>query len=229
MRNSFRAIVVAACLSAVAIPVAAMDVQPTVNVIRLPTDSGGIRLAVRNPRNVPLPITFEIVERKVNADGTEDQTPADDRFSIFPAQAIIQPGKTQAVKVQWLGGSINQSRSFTLYAAEVPVSLHGQTSGVQRVLRIGASIHVAPQGTASKPILTEAKPDGTGMKVTIRNDGNRFVYVDSLSLAFGDKVVEGTPLADIAGRTLITPGATRTFTVPGVSGQPSLKILPAAL
>ena len=79
------------------------------------------------------------------------------------------------------------------------------------------------------PVLEAAAPDGDGMKVVIRNDGNRFVYIDALSLAFGDKTVGGTELGNMAGRTLIPPGAKREFTVKGVSGQPTLKLLTSAL
>jgi P pilus assembly chaperone PapD len=203
-----------------------MDVQPTINIIQLPRDNGGIRVAVRNPRTVSLPVTFEVVERTINPDGTETQTPADDLFTIFPNQANIAPGKTQAVRVQFAGTATNKSRSFTLYAVEVPVDMSqsGQT-GVQRILRIGASVHVTTATTRPKPVLEAAAAASNGTKVTIRNDGDRFVYIDALSLDFGSKKVEGTALADIAGRTLITPGAKREFVIPGVSGQPSLKVI----
>lgn len=216
--------------AALAIPAAAMDVQPTVNVINLPRDTAGIRIAVNNPRNVALPVTFEIVERKVNLDGTEVQTPADSLFTIFPAQAAIPPGKTQAVRVQWVGGKIDKSRSFTLYSSEVPVDLtQTNGSGVQRILRIGASVHVAHANSTAQPVLESAVPDKDGVKVTVRNDGDRFIYVDSLSLAFPEKTVAGTELADMAARTLIPPGAKRAFAVRGVSGQPTLKTLSPAL
>lgn len=212
-----------------AVPASAMDVQPTINVINLPRDSGGIRIAVRNPRNVQLPVTFEIFERKVNPDGTEEQKPADDLFTIFPAQAAIPPGKTQAVRVQWVGGATDKSRSFTLYSAELPVNLEGASSGVQRILRVGASIHVAPANTKPEPVLEASAPDKDGVKVTVRNGGSRFLYIDNLALTFGDKTVAGTALADMAGRTLIPPGAKREFVVRGVSGQPNLKLLPDTL
>ncbi|WP_205479341.1 molecular chaperone [Sphingomonas arenae] len=204
--------------------------QPIVNVMQIPRDSRGITIMVRNPRNVGFPVTFEVVERKVKPDGTEDQIPADDLFTVFPAQAVIPAGKSQAVRVQWAGGNVDQSRSFTLYSAEVPVDLtNSGQSGVQRILRVGASVHIVPAGTAPKPVLEAAAPDGDGMKVVIRNDGNRFVYIDALSLAFGDKTVAGTELGNMAGRTLIPPGAKREFTVKGVSGQPTLKLLSSAL
>lgn len=207
-------------------PASAIDVQPVVNVLRLPQDARGITLAISNPREVDLPVTFDIVEREIAEDGSETYVPADDEFVIFPSQAVLQPGQAQSIRVQYVGDPPAQSRSFTLYSTEVPVDLEGSgESGVQRILRIGASIHVAPAGTAPRPVLVSSSPQESGTRVTIRNDGDRFVYVDNLSLAFGDTTVEGFALANIAERTLIPPGRTRSFVVPKVSGEPTLKLI----
>lgn len=219
-----------ACL-ATSMPTAAQDVQPIVNVMEIPRDARGITIAVRNPRNVPFPVAFEVVERKVSPDGTEEQIPADDLFAIFPSQAVIPAGKSQALRVQWVGGQTDKSRSFTLYSAEVPVDVtNSGQSGIQRVLRVGASVHIVPKGTAPRPVLESAASAGSeGVKVAIRNDGDRYVYIDALSLTFGDTTISGTELGNMAGRTLIPPGAKREFTVKGVSGQPTLKLLSSAL
>jgi hypothetical protein len=101
----------------------------------------------------------------------------------------------------------------------------GGTSGVQRVLKIGATVHVTPSTTRPKPVLEAAAPAENGVRVMLRNDGDRFFYIDTLSLSFGSKVVQGNELGDIAGRTLIPPGAKREFVIPGVSGQPTLKVI----
>lgn len=216
----------ATVIVAFASPVLAFDVQPTINVIQLPADARGIAVQVRNPRNVALPISVEIVERKVNADGTEEQTPADDLFLVFPPQSTIPAGQTQTLRLQWVGEPPQQSRSFTLYAAEVPVDLtNSGTSGVQRILRIGASVHVTPVTAKAKPVVRGAEPAPGGTKVTIANEGDRFIYVNSLSLTFDGKTVEGEKLAEVAGRTLIPPGAHRDFVVPDVTGTPTLKTL----
>lgn len=207
-------------------PVAAVDVQPVVNVVRLPQDARGITIAVSNPRNVDLPVTFDIVERDVAPDGSEVQTPADDEFVIFPVQAIIKPGQTQAVRVQFVGTPPSQSRSFTMFTTEVPVDLEKQgVTGVQRIMRIGASVHIAPGGTQPRPVLSSAEPEDGGVRVTIRNEGDRFVYVDNLSLQFGEKTISGFDLANIAGRTLIPPGKIRSFLIPEVTGTPTLKLV----
>ncbi|WP_323845847.1 hypothetical protein [Microbulbifer magnicolonia] len=197
--------------------------HPTVNVLTMPSDITGKTLVLRNPRKVDLPIVFEIVERSINEDGSEVTTPADDDFVIFPPQAVVPAGKAQAVRIQWVGGALSQSRSFALFASEQPVDLSGLgRSGVQTVFRISASIHVTSQDFASKPELVRHRPEGDGVVVSIGNYGNEFIYIDMLGMKFGQKEIGGFDLGNIAGRTLITPGALRTFKVGGVQGTPEL-------
>ena len=197
--------------------------EPTVTVLRLPADITGQTLVLKNPRNVALPVVFEIFERKINEDGSEVTAPADDDFVIFPPQAVVPAGKAQAVRVQWVGGTLSQSRSFTLYASEQPLNLSGQAqSGVQTILRMGASIHVTNQGFMPTPKLIHYRPEPDGVVVSIQNNGNEFLYIDMLKLKFGRKEVGAFKLANAAGRTLITPGATRTFKVGDVQGVPEL-------
>lgn len=221
-----KALIFSALLTAPLAAARAFDVVPTVTVIELPRDARGATIVVSNPRTVPLPISIEIVERQVNEDGTETQTPADELFRIFPGQAIIEPGKRQTIRVIWQGPLPEKSRSFTLYAGEVPVDVaSGSASGVQRILRIGASVHIAPAGTAPAPRVVSAAPAGDGMRVTIANDGTRFIYLNDISLTFAGKTIVGPELARIAERTLLPPGGRRSFVIPGVSGQPELKVV----
>jgi P pilus assembly chaperone PapD len=200
---------------------AAFDVNPVVSVIELPRDRSGITLTVHNPRTVHLPVLFEVVERTVHEDGTESAIAADDQFLIFPPQAVIPPGATQNVRVQWVGAPPSQSRSFTFFAAEQPVDLTGKT-GVQTIFRMGASVHVTPADARPAPKLLAAKAEEGGVRVTIANEGSRFFYVESLSLDFSGTKLSGLKLADIAQRTLVPPGARRSFVVPNVSGTPEL-------
>lgn len=203
--------------------VAAFDIQPTVSVIDLPHNRSGITLTVRNPRQVDLAITTDVVERFVHEDGSERQEAADDLFLVFPPQAVIPAGGSQALRVQWLGPAPNPSRSFHLFASEVPVKLEeSATSQLQTILRMGASIHVASAGSEPRPVLAAASQDAEGVSVTVANEGERFLYVNELTLDFGGTQVGGLELADFAGRTLVPPAGRRTFTVKDVSGQPVL-------
>ncbi|WP_295802089.1 fimbria/pilus periplasmic chaperone [uncultured Microbulbifer sp.] len=198
---------------------------PMRTVLTLPADLGGDTLRLRNPRKTDLPVVFEIFERKVNEDGSEETIPADDDFVVFPPQAVVPAGKTQAVRVQWVGGALSQSRSFVLFARELPLNLTGRDqSGVKTVLRVGATIHVTGRGFTSKPELVHYRPDRSGVMVSIANRGNEFIYISDLGLVFGDAEIEGPDLASAAGRTLLPPGVIRTFTVGGVRGTPELKL-----
>lgn len=205
----------------------AFDLTPTVSTIELPGDQSGTLIAVNNPRDEDLPVTFEIVERTVLEDGTEDQTPADETFLIFPPQAVIPAGKSQTIRVRWLGSPPRNSRSFTLYAAEVPVDLSEiQESGVQTVWRMGASVHVTAETATAAPVLDTAASQADGTMVTIRNDGDRFVYIDDLTLEIGGQTISGPDLAVMAGRTLVPPSRSRTFLIPDHHGEPVLRFDP---
>lgn len=218
------AFVVALCLGGAG-PALAYTIDPTVSVIELPQDASGTTLILRNPREFPLAVTFEIFERDVREDGTEGQTPADEDFLIFPPQAVVPAGQTQAIRVQWIGEQPSLSRSFTLYGVEAPVDLTGEeTSGVRTILRIGATVHVTSSGLAPVPVLSSWRETEDGVEVSLTNNGNRFVYVDELELTFGETRIGGIELGNIAERTLIPPGVTRTFLVPDVSGEPTLRL-----
>lgn len=201
----------------------AFDIRPTVNVLEVPGSASAKTLTVRNPRNRDLPITFEIFERDIAEDGQERRTPADDQFVIFPPQAVVKAGASQAVRVQWVGDELKQSRSFTLYAAEVPVDLQGAgSSGVKTAFRMGASVHVTPPSAQAKPVIVASSSVANGVRVTLGNEGDRFYYVDALQLTFGTETIGGLELANAAGRTLVPPGKVRSFIVPNVSGTPSV-------
>lgn len=200
--------------------------EPIVTVIELPSGASGETIIVRNPREFPLAVTFEIVERTVHEDGTETQTPADDLFLIFPPQAIVPAGNTQALRIQWIGPGLSKSRSFTLYGVEAPVKLSDDSgSGIRTILKIGASVHVTQTGLRADPILTAAEKAEEGVRVSIANEGTRFVYVDDVALIFENKTVSGQDLGNAAVRTLIPPGSIRTFVVPDVEGTPTLKLV----
>ncbi len=203
----------------------AYTLEPIVTVIELPSGSSGKTIIIRNPRDFPLAATFEIVERTVHDDGTETQTPADDVFLIFPPQAVVPAGKTQALRVQWVGPNVSTSRSFTLYGVEAPVSLSGDDgSAIHTILKMGATVHVTQTGLRPEPVLTASQTTEGGVQVQIANEGSRFVYIDDLALAFANKTIAGRDLGNVALRTLIPPGATRTFVVPDVDGVPTLKL-----
>ncbi len=221
----FAQIASAALLVSMGGPASAVTVEPVVSVITIPDDLSGVTIVVENPRNVDFPFVVEIVERAINEDGTEEQTPADGEFVVFPPQAIVAPGQSRSLRLQWVGAVPETSRSFTLYASELPVELSGEPSGIQTLLRMGASVHVVPPGARGQPVVINAEIVPEGVMVTLGNEGTRYVYINELSLSFNERIIEGVELGNTAGRTLITPGAKRTFLVEGVASQPRVSEL----
>jgi fimbrial chaperone protein len=201
----------------------AFDITPTVSLIELPRQRGGVTVLLRNPRTVPLPVVFEIHERAIAENGAEQTTPADELFQILPPQVVVPPGGTQAVRLQWLAPPPATSRSFTLFAAEVPVDLsNSAASQLQTLLKMGASVHIAAARSQPRPVLLSAQDTQGGVDVTLGNEGDRYFYIDTVALDFNGKRITGIELANAAGRTLVPPGARRTFTIENVSGKPAL-------
>lgn len=200
---------------------AAFQLVPTVSVLELPGDAGGVTVVVENPRTVPLAVEMEMVERTVHVDGTEDYSAADDLFLVFPPQAVIQPGQAQAVRVQWVGDIPDASRSFTLFANEIPVDLSDRDKPMlQTIFRMGASVHVTPQRAEPEVILSEVATSERGISLTLENIGDRFIYMNEVLVEFDDKTYTGNELANIVGRTLLPPSQKRTILIPEESNIP---------
>lgn len=203
----------------------AFQLTPTVSVIDLPADSSGVTVTLQNPRNVALPVEFEIVERFINEDGSEDYTSADDQFLIFPPQALINPGETQSIRIQWVDQAPVTSRSFTLFAKEIEVDLTEKDEPMlQTLFRMGASIHVAPSLSEPDVSITAFSESTEGAHLTLENSGNRFIYLNDVELKFDSKTYTGNELANIAGRTLLTPSGKRTIVIPDEKGRPGVSI-----
>lgn len=203
----------------------AFQLTPTVSVIDLPKDASGVTINLQNPRNVALPVEFEIVERFVNEDGSEEHVSADDQFLIFPPQALVNPGESQSVRVQWVDQAPEMSRSFTLFAKEIEVDLAEKEGPIlQTLFRMGASIHVAPSPSKPDVSITDFSESSDGARLTLENSGNRFIYLNDVELRFDGKTYTGNELANIAGRTLLTPSGKRTIVIPNEKSRPGVSI-----
>lgn len=183
-------------------------------------------LTVENSSPQRLALETEVVERKVTADSKETRHPDEDSFLIFPPQAMVEPGKTQVFRLQWLGGpDIPASRSFYVMLKQLPVNFTADTaSGIKFLTNIGASVHVLPMqpqlsGVAEEiaPTVAKGKPQLTFF---VRNTGSRLFYTDGVRYRITGQGLD-SPL-EIDGETvrqteqteLITPGGRRKLMLP---------------
>lgn len=83
--------------------------------------------------------------------------PSDERFQVFPPQALVPPGQSQAVRLQYIGNpSPPVSEAYVLNISQVPVVPPG-ASGITVVYRFGVAIYVNPKGAVADPALVSAR------------------------------------------------------------------------
>ena len=120
------------------------------------TDTGRDRAGqIRVENTTDRPLTFEAyaLDWTISEDGERTTSPAAAPLLIFPPQAIVPPGETQVVRVEWVGGAVEQSRDFIVMVEQLPVDFtpdQAEGSGVQFLFNFGAAVHVAPTGAVAE-------------------------------------------------------------------------------
>ena len=79
-------------ITAAAIPANAMRVSPMVVEMESRGSDAVARIEVQNINPGNLPFETRIYQMTINADGTITETPADDRFLVFPPQGVLSAG-----------------------------------------------------------------------------------------------------------------------------------------
>jgi fimbrial chaperone protein len=224
----FARITAAALALAVSVPqfASGMGVSP----IQLEMQSAGGTsrgtLTVDNNSKSPLPV--EITIKRMTQDENGERKYHDDaqgEFLILPPQAMIAPGGAQTFRIQWVGEpQLAKSKSYMLFANQVPVKLPANTSGVQMVSSMGALINVAPpQSTGDlKVVATGIEADKkTGKRhptLTVENTTKTHALLPkaAIKLQSGSWQESFAPdqLAGQIGIGLVPPGQRRKFVLP---------------
>jgi len=180
-----------------------------------PTGRGASAVIRVNNTNAA-PITVEIVAEKrlFDAAGKESREPADKDFVLFPPQSVIQPGATQAVRVQYVGPQqLDKSVTYTITVRQVPVQLPNDgKSGVQFVFNFSTVANIVPDG-AKANVEASLAPDGKKLKLTLHNTGNKYANlamsnVELISGAF-KATIKDEAWRKALGTSWILPGGTR--------------------
>lgn len=210
--------IAAAVLSVAVLATTADAYRVTPLLIEL-ADSGRERsgqLRVENTTDRPLTFEAYAVDWTISQSGERTTAPSEAPLLVFPPQAIVPPGETQVVRVEWVGGAVEHSRDFIVMIEQLPVDFtpdQEEGSGVQFLFNFGAAVHVAPSGAASDLQVSGASVEGGTAVVQVSNDGTRHAYLGDrgLTISAGDVTHEftGDELAEAMGNTLIAAGAVR--------------------
>lgn len=177
------------------LPASAMRVSPMVVEMESRGSDAVARIEVQNINPGNLPFETRIYQMIVNEDGAISETPADDRFIVFPPQGVLSAGGRQIVRLQWVGApDVPASEAYYVSVNQLPVELEpgpedAAAAQVQILYHMRALAVVAPPG--AKPNVevaqarsvmlqlppkegeAEALPPVNVVEVTLRNTGRR--------------------------------------------------------
>ena len=186
-----------------------------------PTGRGATQIfRLENNTAEPAAVEMVIKSRAMAINGDDVLGDADDQFSIFPPQLVLQPGQMQSVRVQYTGAaSIDKERAFRLVVEQLPVDL-GETpqdGGRMRLLvKYIASLYVVPRNVRALLSVSEAqivKEDAQSwLRFKVQNDGGTRKILKNTKLIVGTLSLSGDALTGVEGENVLAQTA-RVFRV----------------
>ncbi len=208
----------------------AMTVQPVVVNLETFGNSMSQVITVENTFANPLPVELRVEELAFSDDGLIGTKKDSGDLLIFPPQAMIQPGQTQAFRVQYVGDpALAKSKHYYVTVAQLPVKLPEGQSAIQVLYNFQVLVSITPNG--AKPSLQVASAEvGKNEKgeptafVTLNNASNAHGYLSKGKLrlvqkdASGKEVfrqtLSGPEILQTIGFGLVGAGQTRKVMVP---------------
>ncbi|WP_291845249.1 fimbria/pilus periplasmic chaperone [Maricaulis sp.] len=201
----------------------AYEVEPMRIILDLGAGRTSTVITVNNTRDRDLPVEIVMKRRIVHPDGTQEFLPAEDVFSVFPPQALVPAGQSQAVRISYIGDpDLEDSEAYIAEVQEVPVSEPGFT-GVVFAYNFGVAIYVRADEARAEIALSGISREADGLVFTASNSGTDFAMLSdmALRLAVGSETVRLTPaqLAELVENPIIPPHGSREFRLP-ITGLP---------
>jgi len=205
-----------------------------------PVGSGATQsYEVINDSNERLAVEISIVKRQMNLAGEESYQEADDDFLVYPPQILLEPQKTQTVRVTWLGNP-NPAKELTyrIIAQQLPVNLEkpkdNQTQAVGQVkllLRYLGSLYIRPANVKPDLVLETAElQKGTNgineLAISFYNRGTARAALKNLKLNLTSASGQGATVAlqpeqlEGMNNAVILAGNKRRFVMPWPNNLP---------
>lgn len=220
-----------------ATPAFALKVSPFKAALPPDGSGGGQVFRVDNNSAEPAAVQVSVLTWDIAPDGSETNADAEPEFSIFPAQMVLKPFESRAVRVQWLGrGPLASEKAYRLMVEQLPVHLQGTPdagSAVRFMLRFKAALYISPPAAKSDVAVSAVAPAPDGrLRVTLANKGTAHALLRNpvLKLTLQDgktAAITGDPLKPLEGEN-IHAGRTRYFDL-ALPGHPAQTVAAAHL
>lgn len=143
----------------------ATSVQPVILDLTAAGRKTSTTVEVENNFKTQLPVELKVEEADFVDGELRANGKASDDLLIFPPQALIEPGRTQNFRVQYLGEpAIKVSRHYVVTVTQLPVQLPDTETAVQVLYNFQVFVGVAP--IAGKPAIRV-----TGAEIMTADDG----------------------------------------------------------
>lgn len=227
MLTKFRLAAAAAAALGLASLAQAYQVSPMIYDMA-PTGKGASAvIRVNNTNATPITVELQAEKRLFDETGKESREAADKDFVLFPPQAVIQPGTTQAVRVQYVGPqTLAKSETYTITVKQVPVKLPSDgKSGVQFVFNFSTVANIVPSGAKAQIEAVSLAPSAKTLKLTLKNAGNKYanLALSNVELSGGafKSVIKDDAWRKALGTSWILPGGTRVIELPKPDKAPA--------
>lgn len=207
-------------------PARALVVQPIQLDMRSQGSMATSLLRATNDHGYPLPVEVSYEKLTIPESGPPTTGPATgNEFLIFPPQATIPVGATQAFRLQWVGDpALPESQIFMFSVKQLPVPQPGNSSSsIELLYSIQEVIAVAPpRGApalnvieATKATTRDGKP---AVQILVANTSPVHGYASyhRLSLRSGSwsQALDAGTVNSAVGIGLVPGNARRRFTIP---------------
>lgn len=229
-RNRLIAAVAALATLGLAAAASAMTITPVILDMETIGRHSTSAIRVENTFAQPLPVEIVVWQLELDENAGQERIPGDDDWLVFPPQALIEPGRTQVFRIQWLGDpDLEQGRSYIFSINQLPVQQAEGSTAVQLLYNFGVPVSIAPPGGAPELALAELDIERSGNPgerpvVVVENSGNAHGYLSGAELSLALYGADGRELwaADftreeteaMAGVGLIQPDNRRRFVLP---------------
>ncbi|UIJ46637.1 fimbria/pilus periplasmic chaperone [Sphingomonas cannabina] len=198
LRRVGAVLVALAALAGIATPLLALNITPVIVDL---SSTGRRTSAVISLQNtfaeaVPVEVSAHPV-RVVNGELVESEEEEAKDLLVFPAQATVEGGQTQAFRVQWVGEPAPKaSEHFYVTVSQLPVTLPGNQNAIQVLHRFKVLVSVgAPDAKAELRIdKADIQPDENGKPrpvITVSNGGNTYGYLGQRELTIVQRAPDG--------------------------------------
>lgn len=205
------------CAVLVPMPLSAMNVQPLRIMIEPAKGQTSATIAVNNTRDRVLPFEIVAERRLIAEDGSQTFEPAEDLFVVFPPQGNVEVGRSQAVRVQYIGPPVvDRTQGYVIRVKEVPVQ-DPSFEGVRFAYAYGVAFYVKPERARDDVKVNGFRKTNDGLEIDLVNNGNDYSLLTEKRLrieAGTEKLsLERQQLSELIDFPLIAPGGKRTLKI----------------